>query len=140
MNLKMSLKKLNHLFLGIVFLVQILALPIAQHNLVLCIGDNHVALEQKNVLDDCNHDAPQGTSKLKMQSIYHTDNCVDIPLHQHARYVVIKKHHHAIHFDPLVLITKNIPPACPQTSFYVATFTSLSFPLQNAVRTVVLLI
>ncbi len=86
----MAFRKINYLLLGGLFLVQTFALPISVPELVLCVADDHVRLELKNVSDDCGHEEFWNRSLNVWQHDFHADNCIDVPLYQHVKHVVIK--------------------------------------------------
>ncbi len=132
-------KKLFYIVFSALFLLQTLTLPISVPELVLCVAEDHVQLEMKNTPSECTHDDLSSSTFDVLKQHYHTDNCADVPLFQHAQHVLSKNH--SIHFaqSQAVVFLPNAKEISLKTSFLPITAPS-SFVLQRTLRTVILLI
>lgn len=136
----MKIRNISHLVVSVLFLLQTLTLPVSLPELVLCVAEDHVRLEMKNLPADCDHDNSGETVLKTLKSTFHTDRCNDVPLFQHVRHVISKNQDLTRIILPVAVFPVT-PKGVPQTSDFTTIGTqSPSIPNPSILSTVVLLI
>jgi len=97
MKLKLNLNKLSQLILALSFLVNTLVMPISVQGLVLCVDNDHIALELQKVSPEGSKERSAQANQYKTASTYHSDGCADVPLYQHFQHVIHGKQSRALH-------------------------------------------
>lgn len=137
----MNARKIGHILLSGIFLLQVLAMAVSLPELVLCVAEDHVRLEVQNDPATCSHSTTETLSISVLQQNYHQDRCNDIPLFQHSQQVHLQKQRLVLALQaavlPPFLFDKNKTTARPQIE--TAESVSISSP-QHALRSVILLI
>ncbi len=133
------IKKLFYIVFSALFLLQTLTLPISVPELVLCVAEDHVQLEIKDVSNECTHSTMPDIALNSLRQNYHADKCADVPLFQHVQHVLSKNHH--LHFTQIQAVVF-LPNASELSLKTLSRPTNVpsSFVLQRTLRTVVLLI
>ena len=131
-NLKLRLNNFFNVTLGFLFLIQTLILPLSTDQSVLCISEDHIAVEKTEQNTTCKHDTTSLTYLREKFQKYHQDDCADIPLMQHEKNIVKITKHLRIAVQPLHLIghesyssRKSLLTDNPQSHFNPPTFSIL---------------
>jgi len=136
----MKTKKFGYLILSSLFLVQTLTLSVSFPQLVLCVAEDHVRFEMKNLPTNCEHDPQTSGALSALQQTYHTDNCADVSLFQHVKHIIARNHR--IHRVAVYAVLLTVPYK-PQAPVKFSTSLSSHLPVSSSqliLRSVVLLI
>ncbi|NOY78318.1 MAG: hypothetical protein GXO76_10675 [Calditrichaeota bacterium] len=133
-------KKTAYLFAILLFLSQIFILPVSLPSLVLCVGDDHVALELKSSQTRSVANSNAITAQENARTGFHNDACIDISLFQYSQDLFANRYPLAVQSVRLVQKSSTAPPVRPPQLFAGLHLLRPSFSLQNAENHVVLLI
>ncbi len=91
-------KKLNTtVLLSVLFIIQAVLSPVFISGGVLCIAEDHIAIEFDQVTHSQFPELPIPSSQGKASQGYHQDTCSDIPLFQYEKTYFLKKSNDSIH-------------------------------------------
>ena len=138
--MKTDLAKLSKLLLAFAFLVNSLLVPISIQGLVLCVDEDHIALEIQIISSERSCDTAPVSHQLKTESGYHSDDCADVPLYQHVQDVLHAKQNRVIHPARIILTPPAFLPLAVWQSTHHNPASFLPYPRQSTLQSVVLLI
>ncbi|MHB2150517.1 hypothetical protein ACX8XP_15780 [Calditrichota bacterium LG25] len=77
--------------LTVLFFLQTLAIPVSATGGVLCVANDHIALEFKQAVHECHNEANYFSNFFNSEVEYHQDACLDFPLLQHEKNLILKQ-------------------------------------------------